>query len=210
VYAWHRAHGTRGIELHTQLEHFKDRAAIYKVPPHLAPLSLTVQRLHAHDCCRSGVYVCERIPVSAFLSAFDTCLRVSVTCLRPSVKEGAGHSAVAASESQCFPASVSPLTPSMQARLQTVRFNKMAQASPPRPTYPCRCLSARLAARTSPRWPALFLQLLVCSWILDCSFAPPYSITPCAAHAPSFARAFARLVLLGQALVAAAQTSKGA
>ena len=48
---------TGAIELHTQLEHFKDRVAIYKVPAHLAPLSLTVERLHADDCCRTGVCV---------------------------------------------------------------------------------------------------------------------------------------------------------
>jgi hypothetical protein len=31
------------IELHLQLEHFKDRAAIFKVPSVLAPLSLQIQ-----------------------------------------------------------------------------------------------------------------------------------------------------------------------
>ena len=55
------------------------------------------------------VFACQR----AFLSAFDTCLRLSVTCARVSVT--------------CLPVSVSPsLTRWMQARLQTVSSNNMA------------------------------------------------------------------------------------
>ena len=57
-------------ELHVQLEHFKDRAAIYKVPAHLAPLSLAVQRLHGEDCCSTGA--CVR-----------TCLRKRIHSHRP-------------------------------------------------------------------------------------------------------------------------------
>jgi hypothetical protein len=88
---------TGAIELHTQLEHLKDRAAIYKVPPHLAPLSLTVERLHADDCCRTGA--CQR----AFLSAFDTCLRVSVTCLHVSVSPLLSHAGCRRGCRQCPP-----------------------------------------------------------------------------------------------------------
>jgi hypothetical protein len=52
------------IELHTQLEHLMDRVAINKkLPAHLAPMSLTVESLHADDCCRTGVCVPESIPV---------------------------------------------------------------------------------------------------------------------------------------------------
>ena len=39
------------LALHVQIEHFRDRAAIFKVAPVLAPGALAVRRLYGDACC---------------------------------------------------------------------------------------------------------------------------------------------------------------
>jgi len=156
-------------ELHLQLEHLKDRAAIYKVPAHLAPLSLAVQRLHGEDCCSTGVRaVCVRCACAHVLCA-SAC---TLVCARhESLVSRVCHSRV------CRESLVSRVCQGAESGLWCVPWRA------PAPQLK-RGVRRRCAGQCAPtRWPGLPpgdrpLLAGVCACVLSCAVVPSPTLSP--------------------------------
>ena len=156
-------------ELHLQLEHLKDRAAIYKVPAHLAPLSLAVQRLHGEDCCSTGVRaVCVRCACAHVLCA-SAC---TLVCARhESLVSRVCHSRV------WHESLVSRVCQGAESGLWCVPWRA------PAPQLK-RGVRRRCAGQCAPtRWPGLPpgdrpLLAGVCACVLSCAVVPSPTLSP--------------------------------